>query len=223
MNLTRLTAELALYIRDDVLEAYSTSWLNDAILEIASDFELPDLRLREPTALTTTTANWLYSLPATYHKKLFKVRNENYDQLSICRDIQTIESIDYDHDETGDSVTNIAIEGVNDTAKIAIYPKANDTLYLWYYRLPVSMSAGTDEPDGIPPEYHERVIIPKVIAKNYRNLTDMAVKQTHQSIMYWEKKYKTGLYGEPGGDIGMINYFAKNKGVRKHGGRDPLP
>jgi len=69
MNLERLEEELALMTRDSTLEDYYTDWLNDAVLEIASDFELPDLKLKEPASLSTTESDWLYDLPATFHRK----------------------------------------------------------------------------------------------------------------------------------------------------------
>jgi len=292
MNLLRLQEELALMVKDSTFENYYTTWLNDAILEIASDFELPDLKLKTPTTLSTidftsasvtfetadnsinatnigasitvgdnstdvilvsgadesanntkftvTTAtddklivsetvteeaagntinityNWLLDLPATYHKKVFKCRNSNGDRITVGRRIQTIEEIDYDHDETGDYVTNIAVEG----DKIAIFPKAVDTLYLWFYRLPVDMSDDADEPDGIPSAYHERVITPKLIIKNSAILQDLTIQYPPE---YFHRKYSEGLYGSRAGDVGMINYFAKSKGLKRHGGRDPLP
>lgn len=268
MNLTRLLAELALIIQDDELEAYSTQWLNDAVLELAADFELPILKLKTPTTVNirafsawvtgtvyavddlatnsgsyykcltahtagtfatdlsaakweavTVDAAWLRDMPSTYQKKCFKCRNESDDDIAINRFISTIDDLDPDHDDTGDSVMDVAIEA----GQIATYPLVSDTLKLWFYRKPVDMSAGTDEPDGIPTEFHERVIIPKVIIKNFRMLRDMVLDGPHNSIAYWQMKLKEGLYGSQNGDIGMVNYLAKLKGIRRHGGRDPLP
>lgn len=292
MNLLRLKDELSLYVRDSRLEDYYEEWINDAVLEIASDFELPDLKLKTPTSLSTidfTSAavtfltadnsinatdigaeitvgdlatdviivsgaaesanntkftvetatddklivtetvtaetagntvsinyNWLLDLPATYNKKVFKCRNSNGDKITVGRRIQTIEELDYDHDETDDYVTTIAVEA----DKIAIFPKAVDTLYLWFYRLPVSMTEDDDVPDGIPSAYHERVILPKVIIKNSAILQDLTLQYPPE---YFRNLYSEGLYGRRGGDVGMINYLAKSKGFKRHGGRDPLP
>jgi len=292
MNLLRLEDELSLIVKDSRFEDYFKTWLNDAILEIASDFELPDLKLKTPTSLSTVdfssaavsfltadnsinatdigaditvgdlatdvilvsgasesanntkftvetatddklivtetvtaeTAgntvsinyNWLLDLPATYHKKLFKCRNSNGDKITVGRRIQTIEEVDYDHDETGDYVTTIAVEA----DKIAIFPKAVDTLYLWFYRLPVDMTEDDDVPDGIPSAYHERVILPKVIIKNSAILQDLTLQYPPE---YFRNLYSEGLYGRRGGDVGMINYLAKSKGFKRHGGADPLP
>ena len=216
MNLERLQEELALMVRDSTHEDFYTDWINDAVLEIASDFELPGLKLKEPASLETTESDWLYDLPATYHKKVFKCRNSNGDEITVGRRIQTIEEIDYDHDETDDYVTTIAVEA----GQIAIFPMAEDTLSLWFYRLPVDMSESTDEPDGIPAAYHERVIIPKIIIKESAVLQDLTIQFPPN---YFQQMYSNGLYGSAAGDVGMINYFAKSKGFKKHGGRDPLP
>lgn len=212
MNFGRLKEELALSAHD--LEEYHGQWINDAVLEIASDFDLPDLKLKSPTTLATTNSDWLYDMPATYHKKAFKCRNSGGYPLIIKSEIADIEAVDYDHSDTGTSITTVAIED----GKIAVYPIANDTLSLWYYRKPVSMVLDSDVPDGIPAAYAERVILSKVIVKNFRLLIDMALNKPHQSIQYWDQRYREALYGIPGGDIGMIHYFAKIKGVKVGGG-----
>ena len=292
MKLSRLLDELALIVKDPSMEVFFRDWINDAVLEIAADFELPDLCLKEPTTLSTvdfsssavtfdTTDNsiaatdigtgitvgdnstdvmiisgasesgnnstftaetvtddkvivtetvtdespgntvsinysWLLDMPATYHKKVFKCRNSNGDAIEVKRRIKRIEELDYNHDETDDYVTEVAVEG----NKIAIYPKAVDTLYLWFYRLPVNMDDDDDEPDGIPSMFHERVIIPRVVLKNISILQGVIPQFNPE---YWQNKCKEGLYGNRWGDVGMINYFAKSKGIKRHGGADPLP
>jgi hypothetical protein len=216
MNFLRLKEELALIVKSTFLEEYYEDWINDAVLEIASDFELPKLKLKEPATLTTTTSDWLYDLPSTYHKKVFKCRNSNGDRITVGRRIQTIEELDYDHDETDDYITTIAVED----DKIAVYPMANDTLSLWYYRLPVDMSDDDDEPDGIPSAFHERVILPKIIIKHCTITQDLTLQYPPE---YYRRMYSEGLYGDRAGNVGMINYFAKSKGFKRHGGNDPLP
>ena len=219
MNFSRLKQELGFPTHDNALAALGGQWINDAILELAGDFELPKLRLKTPTTLTVTEDDWLYDLPDTYHKKLFKVRDSDGNKVSIFKDIGVIDNLDYDHDETGDNVTVVAFE----ENKIAIFPKAAEELSLWFYRLPVAMSVDGDEPDGIPSSYHERVILPKVIIKNFRLLMDMSVDMPHKSLDYWKDRYQEGLYGNLHGDVGMINFFAKSKRIKRHGGRNPLP
>jgi hypothetical protein len=66
------------------------------------------------------------------------------------------------------------------------------------------------------------VIIPKVVTKNFRALQDMVIAAPHQSIMFWQEEYRQGLYGSPRGDIGLLNFIAREKPPRRHGGRDPI-
>lgn len=219
MTLAELEATLALYVQDDSLATYFKEWINIAVYEIANDFHLPALRLNEPTSLTVTESNWLYDLPDTYMKKLFKCYDSNWDKITIKRSLDDLDSQNIEHDETADHVTHVA---VRDT-KIGIYPMAAEDIKLWFYKKPTDLSASTDELTCIPKQYHSRVIVPKVIIKSYHLLMDLAVNPPHQSLAWWMEEYRAGLYGEPGGDIGMINALARDKGVKRHGGKCPLP
>jgi hypothetical protein len=107
--------------------------------------------------------------------------------------------------------------------KLGVYPLANDTLYLWYYQKPDPLLDDGDSPRWMPEAYHYRVIVPKIIIKNFQLLQDLIKDAPHQSLAYWEEQYRKGLYGEPRGDIGLINFLARCKKPRRHGGRNPLP
>jgi hypothetical protein len=91
------------------------------------------------------------------------------------------------------------------------------------YKKPTDLSLNTDELTCIPSQYHARVVIPKVVIIGYHLLMDMAVNPPEKSLQWWIGKYRAGLYGEIGGDIGMLNCLARDKGVRRTGGRDPIP
>ena len=45
MKLSEMEAELSRMVRDDSLRALLVAWINNAILEVATDFELASLRL----------------------------------------------------------------------------------------------------------------------------------------------------------------------------------
>jgi len=161
------------------------------------ELELPGLRLKLPATLTTTTSNWQYNIsaatpPATNHdymKQVFKVSNSAHLKgIGIDRDVQVIDEIDPDHDETGNDVNRVAIEELTDDAVIAVYPKANDTLNLWYYRQPVDMSATTDTPDGIPSYYHRKALIPLIVLKAFRVYPELATEvrgDGTRALEYW--------------------------------------
>jgi hypothetical protein len=157
-----------------------------------------------------------------YQKKLFKVLTNGFDgaEVTLYNSFRPIEEEDYDHDDTGDYVEVIGIED----KQIAIYPMADDVLQMWFYRRPVDMTAQSDVPDGIPEEFHRRVILPKVGLQNFEIIQTMALNAPQGTLKYWQDKYEEGLYGTPRGDIGMIRYLAKFKrGPKVHGGRDPIP
>ena len=213
MNLGEVNAELDLIVQDASLSANFTRWVNNAILEIANDFSLPALRLNDPVTLSITESDWLYTMPSSYLRKLYKCYDENFNGVTIERSLDDIDSLDIDHNETGGNVTHVA---VRDT-KIGVFPMAVDTLSLWYYQKPT-----TDDLTCIPAQYHYRVLVPKIVIINFELWQDMAVNPPHKSLEYWHGKYHAGLYGD-GSDIGMINSLARDKKVRRHGGSDPLP
>ena len=129
------------------------------------------------------------------------------------------------HDATGDHVTWVATGMQGKDYYLGIYPLplAAEVLQLWDYRKPAPLIKPADVPDCIPPEYHERVILAKCVLKNLRFFTDVIEDGPMKSQAYWEGLYRRGLYGEPMGDIGLVNYLAKLRGgPKRHGGRDPI-
>jgi hypothetical protein len=218
MTLAELKEEIGILVSDSSLEQYYKRWINEAILEIAADFSLPSLRLNEPALLLVTTSTWLFNIPATYQKQLFRAADSEYTPIHILQDLNLLDERDLDHDDTGDHVTHVAVRD----QKIGIYPMADESIKLWFYKLPTTLDGLGDIPTCIPTAYHSRVIIPKVVIKNFRVLQDLVIDAPHQSLMFWQREYQKGLYGEPYGDIGMINYLAREKPPRRHGGRDPI-
>ena len=64
MKLSEMEAELSRMVRDDGLRSLLVAWINNAILEVATDFELASLRLIDPEAVTVDTSKWLWPMPA---------------------------------------------------------------------------------------------------------------------------------------------------------------
>lgn len=219
MNLEELEDEIALYVVDDSLKTYFKKWINNAVYEIANDFFLPALRLNEPADLIVTEADWLYDLPATYMKKVFKCYDSDWNKITIKRSLDDLDELDIDHDDTGDHVTHIA---TRDT-KIGIYPMAAETIKMWFYKKPTDLAGALEELTCIPSQYHSRVVISKIIIKSYHLLMDMAINPPEKSLSWWRNNYSEGLFGSPGGDIGMLNCLARDKKPRRHGGHNPLP
>ena len=228
MNLEALEASLAEFVRDSRLALSFAQKLNDTILELAGDFELPALKLLDPVPLTVDNSQWLWPMPDSFHKKLDMVRNSSltpWGHVHIVRDIQDLNRRNPAHDTTGDNVSIVAtgMQGADWSLGIRPLPLTQNTLQLWFYRKPAILAKSTDVPDCIPSEYHFRVIVVKTMIRNFQMFTDAIEDGPMKSLAYWQGEYKKGLYGELGGDIGLVNYLAKLRGgPRRHGGRDPI-
>lgn len=219
MKLSELEAELGLIVTDGSLSQYYARWLNEAIEDLALEFPLPYLKRLEPFPLSVNTGSWLYDLPDVYHKNVFKVLDGNRSPVTIKRFMTDLDSQDEAHTETGERVRAVAVEA----GKIGIYPLANDTLYLWFYEKPTPLEKPGDIPLCLPAPYHQKVLIPKVVIKNFKLVQDMMLEPPHQSLTWWTAELRNGLYGSRGGDIGMLNVLARDRKPRRHGGRNPIP
>jgi len=228
MDLDEMLAALTEVVQDFRLALSFTQKLNDTILELAGDFELPALKLLDPVPLTVDDSKWLWPMPDSFHKKLFRVANSSltpWGHIHIHRDIEGLTRQNMAHDTMADHVHVVATAMQGEDWYLGIYPLplTQDVLELWFYRKPAILVKPADIPDCIPPEYHYRVIVVKTILKNFRLFTDAIEDGPMKSLTYWEELYRRGLYGEPRGDIGLVNYLAKLRGgPRRHGGRDPI-
>jgi len=225
MNLGELEAALDLSVQDKSLRRYYAQWLNTAILELAAAYELPALKTTTPTAIVCTTATWLFPLPSNFlklipGKKGFSgCADSDYNEIRIYRTLEYLDRLDMDHDDTGDHVQMVA---VTDT-QIGVYPKANETIHLWYYKKPVVLARAADVPTCIPEAYHARVIIPKVTLKAYEHLQDQVENFDTKGLQYWQGKLASGLRGSPTDGPGLVQYLDKVQGgSRRTGGRDPV-
>lgn len=216
MNLAEMERRLALIVQDKSLELEFRSMINDAILEIAADLDLPALKLLTPCTFPVTTGNWIWSLPENYHKSLFKCVDGQWDRVGIRRHVQNIDALDIDHDEIGDHVTHVAVRDTGVDKYLCAYPKANDILRLWFYEKPNYLEKAEDTCKCIPPEFQERVIFPKLIVKNYQLLQDQVENFDPKALIYWERKLEQGR-------LGLVNWIIKLRGgPRRRGGRDPI-
>lgn len=226
MTRGEIKEDVRLILLDVVVESRFDGWIEDERLALAAEYELPTLRLREPTALAVTTATWLYTMPATFHKMLFQVRDSDSDggsRVRIHRDLLTIEQLDPNHDETDTHVTDVAQQG----GQLGIFPLATENLSLWYYQRPTALTADSQSPTEIPAEFHASVLIPRLVLRGFRVYPELARQsslENTRALDYWRAKAREGIYGSPQlGTIGLANFFLKNRPSQRHGGSDPLP
>ena len=225
MNLGELEAALDLSVQDRSLRRYYAQWFNTALLELAAAYELPALKTVTPTSIVCTTATWLFPLPADFlklipGKKGFSgCADSDYNEVRIYRTLEYLDRLDMDHDDTGDHVTMVA---VTDT-QIGVYPKANETIHLWYYKKPTALARASDVPTCIPEAYHARVILAKATLKAYEHLQDQVENFDTKGVQYWTGKLTSGLNGSRADGPGLVQYLDKVQGgSRRTGGRDPV-
>lgn len=226
MTLAELVDELKIIVLDPAADHQLVRWINESREELAAEYELPALRLDQPVSGTVTTANWLYDLPSSYQKNVFRARNSNptgHWFRPIYRRIAAIDEHDFDHNETGMFVERLAVEGEH----FAVWPKANDTIYLWYYQKPTPLVGDDDVPEEIPAAFHAKVILPSVVLRAFRAYPELArenVGENEKALNLWRRKRHESLYGShQTGEIGLLNYILKSRMPRVHGGRQPLP
>ena len=222
MNLGDLVGELNLIVRDSYLAQQFEKWINSALLELATDLDLPALRKLEPTPLTVDTSTWIFDAPTDYHKKLFRATDSEGQNIRIFYRVEDLEALDMDHDVAGDHVTSIAMHDMGYHVKVCVYPKADETINLWYYEKPETLSSHDDIVKCLPPGCTSRVIVPKVVLKNFKMLQDLMTEAPHQSFGFWIEEQKIGLYGSNRGEIGLVNLLALRKKPVRHGGRDSI-
>lgn len=215
MTLSELQIQVRQVVRDPTVESSITTWANDAILELAGEYELPALRLRTPATLTTTASDWLYDIAEASHdlgyeylKRVWRVSSSTVPQgFIIENDMTAFYDLDPERDDTGTAVQRVAIDG----DQLGVYPLCADSLSLWYFRKPGVMEDDDDEPDGIPAPYHYRVLVPKIVLRAmrlYPELISDNPSDNTRALTLWQTRLQSGLYGD-GFEIGMLSYLSK--------------
>jgi hypothetical protein len=224
MTLAELETALGLIVQDVNLALNFKTWINAAILNLAADIDLPALRLLVPLTFPVTSTTWLWTLPSDYQKNLFRCLDSDGNRVRVLDRIEDLEALDYDHLDTGDHVTEVAVATQGTVAGeinyLGVYPLVTESLSLWYYRKPAVLDKGTDICDCLPAAFHERLIVPIAVVKAYEHLQDQVENFDPKPLQYWRGKVQEGLYGSPMGPIGLINYLVRSQGgPRRHGGR----
>ena len=232
MNLANLQTELQIILRDPSVESSFTTWINDELLQLAHEFDLPGLKLQTAASLVCINTQYLYNLSAAthassyaFHKKVWKVTRPGATQgITIHHTHRDIDVLDPAHTTTGTNITDVGIEH----AQLTTYPMANQTLSLWFYRRPTLLAADNDIPDFIPDSFHYKVIIPRVILRAFRIFPELATANAGDAtnaLLLWEGKLLQGMYGD-GLAIGLLEALdlpmrVRNRISTRLGARQP--
>ena len=228
MDFAQMQTELGYIIKDSRLAPLLAGWINAAILEVATDYDLPPLALADPYTLSVDTSKWLWPLPDTFHKKVFMAKWVGTDGAKhrihhIHKDPTYIKGLN--HTLTADHVSRIGVIPQGKDLYLGIHPLAVQELELWFYRKPTVLEGSSDECDCIPFNFIPQVIYPKLIIKNYEFITDQVVDfpLSQGSIQYWMGKLAVGLNGGRGQGTGLLGFYNINyHPPRMHGGRNAL-
>ena len=228
MNLGQMQTELAFIVKSDRLKPFLVGWINDAILDIATSYDLPPLALAEPYPLTVDTSGWLWPLPDTFHKKIFLAKWVNASDgsqhhLHVHKNPAFLR--DKDHTRIGDRVHEIAAIPQGKSFVLGVHPLADQLMYLWFFQKPAILEKPGDVCDCIPFNFIPQVIYPKLIIKNFQFIVDQVIdfSMSAGSLQYWQGELAKGLNGAPGWGTGLLGYFNLNfHPPRRTGGRDPI-
>jgi len=190
-------------IQDSGFYASASTRINSAITAIAGGLRLPDGRTSPPlpdlysmATVETSTSNPYVSLPATYQRNVFMVADSSGNQLfgpnggDLYSFALFLKRATNKNLAQGGSVSTVAVQGLN------LYyqgiPSAAKTLTVHFYRKPVDMSESADEPDGLPYQYAERLIVSYVAKEIFSLLEDGG---DNQGVGYkiYEKKFYEAL------------------------------
>lgn len=217
VTVEELIHELKWVLQDPSTEAHLPEIVRGERLALASEYELPRLKLHQPVSGTVTTANWLYDLPPTYQKKVFRARssvNGEHWLMPIYRNIAAIDLMDPEHTATGERVSMLAVEGTH----FAVYPKADDTILLWFWARP-DVEGDIDE---LPPEWAIPVLLPRCVLRAFRLFPELArsdISENRLSLDLWRTKQREAIYGGPmTGSIGYLNTILKDRPPVVRGG-----
>ena len=222
MNLGQMQSELTRIIEDDGLRERLVGWINDAILEIATNYDLPPLALADPYSLTVDTSTWLCPLPATFHKNLFMAKFGRK-PLTIYKNPAFLSG--KDHTIVRDQVNEVVVIPRGSKFYLGVYPLAEHDIDLWFYQKPAILKTPDDVCDCIPPNFISSVIYPKLIIKNFQVIVDQVIDFpiSAGSLQYWQNELTRGLHGGTGYGPGLLGYFNLNyHPPRRTGGRDPI-
>lgn len=229
MNLGQMQSELGYIIRDNGrLSQWMTGWINDAILEIATGYDLPPLALADPYPLSVHTSGWLWPLPDSFHKNIFLAKGASttagsHHHLTIHKNPAFLR--DKDHTRIADRVHEVAVIPQGKDFMLGVHPLAEQDLNLWFYQRPAILEKPGDVCDCIPFNFIPQVIYPKLIIKNFQFIVDQVIdfSITAGPLQYWQAELTRGLHGGPGYGPGLLGYFNLNfNPPRRTGGRDPI-
>lgn len=195
MNLAQLIAEVKdCVLEPDYTDADITSLLNEAVLSVAAEVEMPDFKRMDviPTVVGEYSIS-LTGLTGGFSGLLRRVQFYNgtdYVNISIFQSLDSLLDEYPEWNETGD-VEAVALEG--STLWYYKSPEEATNIRVLYYSNPTSLAEDTDTPSSFPLHLHRSLFAFKVAAWIWDKVEDGLIEEKVNTNLYLHRHLKEGL------------------------------
>jgi len=194
MQLSELVTKIQRVITDDTYtETIIKALINEAVLVVATGVQmeagisppLPELFTNDTIA---TVAGTYASLPSDYNRDVMLVLNAAKSRMKIK---SSFEAFLISHpDQTAGAVYECAVLG--DYLYYRDIPAAPETLTVYYYKNPTTLSGDTDTPSEIPEVLHRQLILGYVLNEIY-NQIELGVEGQKVDTQNYGAMFQNGL------------------------------
>lgn len=196
MNLDKLIQQVDRITQDNDFDSTTiTDYLNRGMLEIAGGIRRADsstitqpLPLLFTVGTVSTTDTYKVALPVDYHRDIVFAVDYLGRELTIYDSFIEFMKVYPALNATG-MVNALAIkgrdlyyQGIPDTVRV---------ITLHYHRYPVDMVDGNDEPDGLPPNFHN--ILVDYACKEFFSIIEDGIDGKAINTMKYEQRFQRGL------------------------------
>jgi len=164
--------------------------LNKGINQVAKEILLNDLFAND--TVTTSTSEGKVAVPANYSKHLTKCFSAAQEQ-----EVEIIKSFPAFVDRYGYKIIDESYEGnivhvcvLQNNIYYQPIPTSADTLTLYYYRKPTDMAADTDEPDGIPDESQDDLLVSFACKEIYGDMIEDGIEGARANFDFFNAKFE---------------------------------
>lgn len=197
MQLSELvTAVLAVVPDDDYTDAIVTSFINEAVLAIATGVKIPGkYQLSPPLPNLYASVNILtaagvgyQNLPDDYNRNVFMVVNSDGDTIRVCD--SWIKFMAESADEMAGTVNKYSVNG--NILHYREIPAVATPLTVHYYKNPDTLALDADIPSSIPAPLHRDLIV-GYVCKEIFNKIELGLDGKKVDTANYENIFNQGL------------------------------
>ncbi len=188
-NLGQLKYIITDILKDsDYINSRVIRYLNASIIEIAAglpstfgSFLTPPLpNLFTIDTVTTVTTDAFVAMPTTFQRSLVFASSSSGNEIDIANSWIEFSSANPLLNKNGNLYEIIELGNNLYYQRI---PLIAENITLHFYRFPVAMVSDNDEPDGIPVNFHERLIVNYTVARIFERIGNLE-KAEYYNILF---------------------------------------